>query len=119
MPTLIQRLEGGALFAASTFLYFHNSFSWRVFIIVWFALDLSMIGYIANKKLGVVLCNIGHSLAIPILLIIPYVFTANPVVLGFICIWFAYIGIDRALGYGLKLPSGFQHTHLGDIGKKK
>ena len=28
----------------------------------------------------------------------------------------AHIGIDRALGYGLKLPSGFKHTHLGVIG---
>ncbi|TGV30518.1 DUF4260 family protein, partial [Mesorhizobium sp. M8A.F.Ca.ET.142.01.1.1] len=24
---------------------------------------------------------------------------------------------DRALGYGLKLPTGFQDTHLGRIGR--
>jgi hypothetical protein len=24
---------------------------------------------------------------------------------------------DRALGYGLKYVSGFQHTHLGQIGR--
>ncbi|WP_415635615.1 DUF4260 family protein, partial [Paracoccus aminovorans] len=28
------------------------------------------------------------------------------------------IGIDRALGYGLKLPSGFRDTHLGRIGRE-
>ena len=32
-------------------------------------------------------------------------------------IWLAHIGFDRALGYGLKHPSAFQHTHLGLIGK--
>lgn len=31
-------------------------------------------------------------------------------------IWFAHIGMDRALGYGLKYPSGFRETHLGRIG---
>jgi hypothetical protein len=27
-----------------------------------------------------------------------------------------HIAIDRVLGYGLKLPSGFRDTHLGRIG---
>jgi hypothetical protein len=29
----------------------------------------------------------------------------------------AHIGIDRALGYGLKYAEGFGFTHLGRIGK--
>ena len=28
----------------------------------------------------------------------------------------AHVGWDRALGYGLKLPTGFKDTHLGRIG---
>ena len=32
-------------------------------------------------------------------------------------VWAAHIGFDRALGYGLKLPHGFQSTHLGDLGR--
>jgi hypothetical protein len=27
-------------------------------------------------------------------------------------VWLAHIGMDRALGYGLKYPSGFTKTHL-------
>jgi hypothetical protein len=27
-------------------------------------------------------------------------------------IWLTHIGIDRALGYGLKYPSGFKDTHV-------
>ena len=34
-------------------------------------------------------------------------------------IWTAHIAMDRALGYGLKLPTGFTDTHLGRIGKGK
>jgi hypothetical protein len=31
----------------------------------------------------------------------------------------AHVGMDRALGYGLKLPTSFQDTHLGRIGRAK
>ena len=31
-------------------------------------------------------------------------------------IWTAHIGMDRALGYGLKYPSAFGDTHLGRVG---
>ena len=31
-------------------------------------------------------------------------------------IWAAHIGIDRALGFGLKYPDAFSSTHLGGIG---
>lgn len=27
-------------------------------------------------------------------------------------VWIAHIGIDRAVGYGLKYPTGFKQTHL-------
>ena len=27
-------------------------------------------------------------------------------------IWLSHIGIDRAIGYGLKYPSAFKDTHL-------
>lgn len=30
-------------------------------------------------------------------------------------IWAAHIGFDRALGYGLKYPTGFADTHLGPL----
>lgn len=27
-------------------------------------------------------------------------------------IWLTHIGVDRAVGYGLKYPTGFKDTHL-------
>jgi hypothetical protein len=32
-------------------------------------------------------------------------------------IWTAHIGMDRALGFGLKYPTAFGNTHLGIVGK--
>ena len=32
-------------------------------------------------------------------------------------IWCAHIGLDRALGDGLKYATGFAYTHLGRIGQ--
>ena len=29
-----------------------------------------------------------------------------------------HIGFDRMLGYGLKYPDAFGHTHLGKLGKR-
>jgi hypothetical protein len=31
----------------------------------------------------------------------------------------AHVGMDRAVGYGLKLPTSFQDTHLGRIGRDR
>ena len=30
-----------------------------------------------------------------------------------------HVGMDRALGYGLKRPTGFGDTHLGRIGRER
>ncbi|MFN2487867.1 MAG: DUF4260 family protein [Acidimicrobiia bacterium] len=34
-------------------------------------------------------------------------------------IWLAHIGCDRLLGYGLKFPNAFTHTHLGLTGRAR
>jgi hypothetical protein len=39
-----------------------------------------------------------------------------PIAHSLALIWFAHIGMDRALGFGLKYPTAFRHTHLGRIG---
>jgi hypothetical protein len=42
---------------------------------------------------------------------------SSPLVLSIAMIWLAHIGIDRALGFGLKYAAGFAFTHLGRIGR--
>ena len=43
----------------------------------------------------------------------------GPLAFGLAAIWAAHIGFDRLLGYGLKLETGFEQTHLGPIGKAR
>jgi hypothetical protein len=32
-------------------------------------------------------------------------------------IWAGHLGMDRAVGLGLKYPSAFRDTHLGTVGR--
>jgi hypothetical protein len=114
---LFQRLEGAAIFVAATAIYFHSHLSWVWYVLLLFSFDIFMLGYAFNPRVGAWTYNLGHSLVIPALLAIVYTFYGGPWVLGLACLWFAHIGIDRALGYGLKLSTGFKDTHLGPIGR--
>ncbi len=114
----IQRLEGLSIFLASTTVYLNNGFSILIFVATILLFDISMGGYLVNPKLGAITYNMIHSLIVPSLLTIIYIFIASDLLLGLICLWFAHIGMDRVFGYGLKLSTGFKRTHLGDIGKK-
>jgi hypothetical protein len=49
-------------------------------------------------------------------LLIAGIATDSPMVYSIALIWFVHIGMDRALGYGLKYRDSFKHTHLGMIG---
>jgi len=43
------------------------------------------------------------------------VILAAPQWIPYALIWLAHIGIDRALGYGLKYPTFFRDTHLQHV----
>ncbi len=117
-PILYQRLEGAALLIASTYVYFDSGFSWVYYLLLFFAFDVFIVGYLVNTKIGAASYNFGHSFIAPSFLAVTYLVTDNKLLLASACLWVAHIGFDRALGFGLKFSSGFMHTHLGDIGKK-
>ena len=116
---IFQRIEGLAILIAATSLYFFLGFHWLLFVLLLFAFDVFMVGYLFSSKLGAYVYNIGHSLIMPSILVAIGIITANNILIGLSLLWFAHIGLDRALGYGLKHAKGFSHTHLGIIGKRK
>jgi hypothetical protein len=91
--------------------------SWWLFALLILAPDLSMLGYLAGPRVGAVAYNALHILIAPLILGIAGVLLAAPITTAVALIWIAHIAIDRALGYGLKLPTGFRDTHLGRIGR--
>lgn len=113
-----QRVEAAFLLVASIYFYNFYNFSFLWFAILLFTIDLFMAGYLINERIGAYIYNLGHSLAIPITLLVFGTFYSNSVVISLGLIWLAHIGLDRVLGYGLKNESGFKNTHLGHIGGK-
>jgi Domain of unknown function (DUF4260) len=117
LPRLLLRLEGAALFALAVFLYPKVDDSWLMFAALFLAPDLSMAGYLAGPRVGALIYNAAHVTLGPIALAIAGFLYPAVLLIALALIWLAHIGIDRALGYGLKYEAGFRLTHLGRIGR--
>ncbi|MCP1915240.1 hypothetical protein J2R96_007720 [Bradyrhizobium elkanii] len=111
------RLEGLVLFLGMTVLYAQWEGSWLVYVLLFLLPDLSFAAYLAGPRVGAIVYNAAHSYLAPVALMTLGFAAAAPLVLSIAMIWLAHIGIDRALGYGLKYSKGFGFTHLGRIGK--
>jgi hypothetical protein len=78
--------------------------------------DLSMLFYLVGPRIGAVAYNAAHSYLGPVMLLAAAVAFAAPAAIAIALIWIAHLGIDRALGFGLKYGAGFGFTHLGRVG---
>jgi uncharacterized protein DUF4260 len=116
--TAVLRFEGIALVVAALFFYAHRDFSWALFAALFLAPDLSFAAYLFDSRTGALAYNIMHSTLGPLCLGTFGVMLTQPIALAIAAIWFAHIGFDRALGYGLKYSDSFSHTHLGPIGRR-
>lgn len=116
-PVALQRLEGGVLFALALLLYWKSGGSWLLFVVLILAPDLFMLGYLRGPGTGAAACNLGHTWLLPGILAAVGILGGTPLTIEIALIWLGHIGVDRLLGYGLKLPSAFQDTHLGRIGR--
>jgi len=111
------RLEGFAACALAIFAYAHAGQSWIMFAFLFLSPDLSMIGYLMGPRNGAAIYNLFHSYAGPAILWFAGLALDNRIAMAVALIWFAHIGFDRMLGYGLKFTTSFKHTHLGAIGR--
>lgn len=104
---------------AGALLYLWLGAPWFLLIPLLLVPDLSMIGYVHSPKTGALTYNLIHNWATGLIVLGAGLWlTSFPLaVAGSILI--AHVGMDRALGYGLKLQTAFQDTHLGRIGKKR
>ncbi len=76
-----------------------------------------MVGYMINSKVGAITYNLLHHRFIGAVVLALGYFIQNPYLVLAGIILLAHSSFDRALGYGLKYPDDFKHTHLGWIGK--
>ena len=115
---IILRLEGLTLFGGMTMLYAMWGGSWWLFGVLFFIPDLSFAAYLADSRTGAIVYNAAHCYMLPVALMTAGFLLPEPLTLSIALIWLAHIGMDRALGYGLKYQKGFGFTHLGRIGRK-
>jgi len=116
---ILLRLEGLAAVALSAVFYARTGASWWLFAALWLTPDLSMLGYLGGPKLGARIYNAIHTYVTPATLAVSALLLQSPVLLPYALIWINHIGVDRLLGYGLKYPAGFKHTHLGTLSGKR
>jgi uncharacterized membrane protein YdbT with pleckstrin-like domain len=112
LPRLLLRVEGAVVAIAAVTLYFYAEFPWWLLLVLALAPDLSMIGFAAGQRVGTATYNAAHTYAVPVALGVIGVFAETDLAIQVALVWIAHIGVDRAIGYGLKYPSGFKDTHL-------
>jgi hypothetical protein len=112
LPAMLLRAEGAALLVGAVVLYFHADYAWWLFVVLLLAPDLAAAGYLLGPRIGAAVYDLGHLEAFPIVLAVVGVVTDSDVCLKLALIWLTHIGMDRAVGYGLKYPTGFKDTHL-------
>ena len=114
---LLLKTEEALQFALALALFQALPIGWGFMAALFLAPDLGMLGYLANPRIGAFTYNLLHHKGLALALYL----------IGFLLEhdWFQFAGLllfahsafDRALGYGLKYPDSFQHTHLGMIGR--
>ena len=114
-PKILLHIEGGAILFAACFGYQHVHGNWLWFALLLLVPDLSMLGYLVDKRIGAMAYNAFHTYTVPIILLLVLEFSGQISYGWLALIWAAHIGMDRLLGYGLKYETAFKDTHLNRL----
>ena len=112
LPAVLLRVEGAALLIAAVVLYFDSGYEWWLLLVLLLAPDISAVGYLLGPRVGAAAYDTGHLEAWPIALAVGGVLADTDLAVKLALIWLAHIGMDRAVGYGLKYPTHHKDTHL-------
>jgi hypothetical protein len=115
LPGMLLRLEGLAAFTTSILLYARHDTSWLLLIVLALAPDLSALGFLGGPRAGTIAYNIAHTYTVPAILGVAGFLGDSDLAIALALIWTAHIGMDRAIGYGLKYESAFKDTHLSRV----
>lgn len=115
---LLLKLEEAGKVLLSYIFSVYLGYDWWIYLIWFFAPDISMLGYLINTKVGAFIYNFFHHQGVAILIgLIGWYFKNSDLQFAGIVL-FGHSAFDRMVGYGLKFSDSFKSTHLGTIGKK-
>jgi hypothetical protein len=112
LPRLLLHAEGVTVAAAAIAVYFYADYPWWLLVALALAPDLSMAGYLGGMRVGAATYDAVHTYAFPIALAASGLIANTDLAVQIGLIWITHIGVDRAIGYGLKYPASFKDTHL-------
>jgi hypothetical protein len=104
--------EGLAAFLAGTLLYFQAGGDALLFLPALLLPDVGLLGYLRGARLGALTYDLIHNWAVGLAVL------GAGIALGSSPLWLAgailiaHVGMDRAVGYGLKYREGAKVTHL-------
>lgn len=112
-----QQIECGLAFAALAVavIMLGTPWAWWVSLVIFFAPDLSFVGYAAGPRLGALTYNAVHIYGLGLMVALLGLVSASPGLIAAGGLLAAHVGFDRMLGYGLKEESGFKETHMGAL----
>ena len=113
------KLEELLMFGLALFLFSRLDYSWgaSLYALLFFAPDLSMLGYLANPRFGAWTYNLIHHKGLSVALYVLGFLLSIPWLMFAGTLLFGHSSLDRVFGYGLKHEDAFQNTHLGRIGR--
>lgn len=112
------RLEGTAVAVGAMVLYAGTEEGWLLFFLLLLAPDVSIAAYLVGARAGRAAYNAAHSYVGPLVLgVVGPILAGTTLPASLALVWAAHLGLDRALGFGLKTTDDFKDTHLGRIGE--
>jgi hypothetical protein len=112
LPLVLLRSEGVVLLAMAAVLYASYGWSWWLFVVLLPAPDLGLLGSLWSRRAGAVAYDLTHTFLGPAALGLAGLLANSGLAIALALVWFAHIGMDRALGLGLQYPDGSGRTHL-------
>jgi len=82
--------------------------SWIEFALLLLVPDVSLLGFLRDTRLGAVTYNAVHNYVLVAAVLAAGVISGADVVTALGVILAAHIGMDRAIGYGLKYPTALR-----------
>ena len=118
-PRTWLRIEGLAAFVLALAGYLSLGGHPLLLLTLLLAVDVAMVGYLANPRAGAFVYNLAHQWATGLVVLGACLWLASTPLLLAGLILVGHVGMDRLAGYGLKYPTAFGDTHLGRIGRTR
>lgn len=114
-------LEEAAMSAVALYIlsFYNLGLSAWIWVLLFFAPDLGMVGYAVNTRVGAFTYNLVHHKGIAVAVAVTGYVLGNEMMTAIGLLLFAHSSFDRIFGYGLKYSDNFHNTHLGTIGAAK